>query len=82
MIEHDISDNAKAKQRVAILKALRAGPVSTIDARESYGVFHPAGRVRELRKAGHRIKTEIRTVLDAQGRPHRCGVYVLTGGAP
>jgi hypothetical protein len=73
----DIGDNAKAKQRALILNALRAGPLSTLEARELLGVLHAPGRICELRKAGFAIRTDTNTKFDAEGRPHRCGVYVL-----
>lgn len=71
----------RAKQRNAILAALRVAPVSTVYAREVLGIAHPAGRCLELRKAGHQITTERGTVYDAVGRPHRSAVYVLLQGA-
>ena len=82
MSTFDIGADAKAKQRALILEALRAGPLSTLEARERLGVLHAPGRVLELRKAGFKIETQTSTRFDAEGRPHRCGVYVLTVGAP
>jgi hypothetical protein len=80
MSAFDIGTEAKAKQRALILNALRTGPLSTLEARERLGVLHAPGRVLELRKGGYRIETQTSTRLDADGRPHRCGVYVLHGG--
>jgi hypothetical protein len=77
-----ISDDAKARQRAVILDALRKAPLSTLEARERLGVLHAPGRVCELRKLGAKIRTEIKTQFDSEGRPHRVGVYILTGGAP
>lgn len=77
----DIAADAKAKQRAAVLGALKSGPLSTIAAREQLGIAHPAGRVLELRKGGHAIKTITRTVPDLQGRNHRSAVYVLATDA-
>jgi hypothetical protein len=83
MSTFDISADSKEKQRAVILNALRAGPLSTLEARERLGVLHCPGRVCELRKAGHTIRTTTGTRFDADGRPHRIGVYVLlSGGAP
>ena len=75
------TDNTKATQQQSLLQALRLAPVSTIDAREALGLSHPAGRVLELRQQGYRITTSASTVFDAQGRPHRCALYVLGGAA-
>lgn len=44
-------------QKKAVLNLLRAKPMSTFDFR-NVGICHPAARVQELRKAGHRIDTE------------------------
>jgi hypothetical protein len=74
-----ISSNTKAKQRALLLAAMRQAPVSTIEARETLGISHPAGRIMEARKLGAQIITVSRTVHDAQGRPHRCAVYAFAG---
>lgn len=71
------SDSAKARQRAIVLRALRAGPVSSLEIRERLGVLHAAGRVMELRKQGFKIATQSTTVADADGRSHRCALYVL-----
>lgn len=78
-MNHDFtpSSSIKARQQFTLLQALKAGPVSTIAARESLGISHPAGRAMELRKQGHPISTLSSQTLDAQGRPHRCALYVL-----
>lgn len=72
----------RARQRAALFAALLDHPASTIFAREVLGISHPAGRVLELRKAGHSITTQSRTIYDAQGRPHKSAVYVLEAAAP
>lgn len=84
MSAFDIGVDAKARQCALVLDALQMGPLSTLEAREQFGVLHIGGRVLELRKAGHRIETRMETRFDAASRPHRCGVYhlVLKGGAP
>ena len=82
MSAFDIGTDAKAKQRAVILEALRAGPLSTLEARERLGVLHAPGRVLELRRAGFKIETQTGTRFDAEGRRHRVGVYVLASGAP
>lgn len=70
----------RAKQCRVLLAALRRGPVSTLAAR-SLGLMSPASRVLDLKKRGHVIETEMVTVFDAEGRPHRSGVYTLCQGA-
>jgi hypothetical protein len=74
-------EGTKAKQRAAILSALRTGPLSTVDAREVLGIMHPAGRIKELRQRGFEIATVCRMSFDAQGRPHLAACYVLREGA-
>lgn len=75
-----ISHDARAVQRRALLAALQQGPLSTVQAREALGISHPAGRVLELRRAGHDIATVRGVAFDAQGRPHHTAVYVLHKG--
>ena len=67
-------------QQARILNAGEdVGPqgMSTINLREDLDIMHPAGRVQELREAGHRIETIRTTVNNAQGHKHRCARYVL-----
>ena len=72
--------NSSASQRAIILKHFNDGPrLSTIQARDQYGILHPCGRVMELRKKGHCIDTHWTTELDANGVPHRIGLYVYQG---
>lgn len=73
----DISATVKATQCAAILAALKQAPLSTFAARENLGIASPAARVFTLRKAGHPINTTMRTVFDAQSRPHTSAVYSL-----
>ena len=59
------------------LKALRAKPRTT-HALLELGVHHPAGRLRELRQAGHLIETTLVVSYDGAGYPHpRVARYVL-----
>lgn len=69
--------NSTAAQRQRILRALRAGPVSTIQARRNLDILHPAGRVRELRLIGHNIRTIWTREQTDCGKYHRVGLYVL-----
>lgn len=67
----------RARQQGLVLAALRAGPLTTIAARETLGIAHPAGRVHELRRMGYRIETGRRVANDAAGRKHQIASYVL-----
>lgn len=77
------SPDVKERQRAAVLDALKVGPSSSVALREKLGVLHVAGRVMELRKRGFKIETRQTVATDADGRLHRCALYVLqqTGGA-
>lgn len=67
----------KARQRDAILVALKLAPLSTLDARDLLGIASPAPRIFELRKAGLKIATRRHQCFDAAGRSHRFALYVL-----
>lgn len=72
------STDMKTAQCHTILDHLRKyGEVSTVGAREDHGVMSPAARIMELRRAGHEIATERRTIWDISGKPHTSAVYVL-----
>lgn len=60
-----------------MLDALRLGPLSTFEARRYLDVPHPAGRVQELREAGHEIDTVRLSERSEVGRPHIIALYVL-----
>lgn len=69
--------NAIRSQQARLLKHFEACPrLSTIEAREQYGILHPCGRVMELRKKGHRIDTHWISAPDTNGVLHRVGLYV------
>ncbi len=54
--QSDFIFNSLASQRERLLTHLRAhGSISTIEARERPDCLHPAGRIAELRDAGHDI---------------------------
>jgi hypothetical protein len=72
--------NTSRSQRQRILKHFHENPqLSTIEAREQYGILHPCGRVMELRRKGHRIDTHWISAPDTNGVPHRVGLYVYQG---
>lgn len=62
-----------AVQRARILARLRIGPATTLQLRSELHAMHPAARVLELRRQGHRIIT-VRL-------PNGVARYVLTGEA-
>ncbi len=65
-------------QKMSALRLLRAKPMSTFDFRNA-GICHPAARVQELRKAGHRIDTVLGDGMpDHRGNMHHSvAKYVL-----
>jgi hypothetical protein len=73
------ASTATGAQRLRLLKALRAGPKTTLDLRR-LGVIQVAARIKELRDwFGCVIVTERVYLIDAEGYPHHgCGRYVLT----
>lgn len=67
-------------QRARLLEALKRGPVDTFSARQRLDIAHPAGRVRELRRAGHDIAMTMEERASPAGELHRVGVYRLATG--
>ncbi|WP_338053182.1 helix-turn-helix domain-containing protein [Pseudomonas weihenstephanensis] len=71
-------NHSTAAQAKRLVQALRAGPVSSIDAARSLDIVHPPSSVRWLRNNGYSIKTEWTYKTTEPGRrPHRVGLYVL-----
>jgi hypothetical protein len=78
-----ITDQSAAGQRFRLLQALRAGPVSTIEARHRLDILMPAARVHELRhRDGHNIFTHWVHEKTAAGLLHKVAKYVLLAGCP
>lgn len=72
---------SNAAQQMRLLEALKVrGGVTTSDAREDLQIFHPAGRVRELRAKGFDIETCMLWAADDAGVLHRQALYVLNKG--
>jgi len=72
--------NSASSQRARILEHFANCPrLSTIEARDEYGILHPCGRVMELRKKGYRIDTNWIAAPDSNGVLHRIGQYVFQG---
>lgn len=75
---HNADNHCTEAQARRLAVALRAGPVSTIDAAQSLDIVHPPSTVRWLRNRGYSIKTEwIYKTTEPGRRPHRVGLYVL-----
>jgi len=73
-------DNSASSQRARILNHFANCPrLSTIEARDEYGILHPCGRVMELRKKGYLIDTHWISAPDSNGVLHRIGEYVFQG---
>lgn len=72
--------NSAFAQRQRLLKRLRVGPLTTLDARRDLDVLHPAARVMELRQSGLQIETVWTHDLNGEGRPHRVALYILRPG--
>lgn len=75
----DVSTDA---QRNRLLERLQVGPVDTFTARKELNISHPAGRVQELREAGHHIVTHRSRLEDAQGHSHAGVAVYYLGGQP
>lgn len=75
-----LNDTSTEAQRVRLLAWLAECPIDTFTARDDLNIMAPAPRVKELREAGHPIKTQRITLTDAQGRTHRgVALYYLSG---
>jgi len=73
-----VDNHSTAAQAKRLARALRAGPVSSIDAARSLDIVHPPSSIRWLRNHGYSIKTEWTYKTTGPGlRPHRVGLYVL-----
>jgi len=76
---HNPNNTSASAQRVRLLERLHLGPVDTITARHDLNLMMPAARIKELRNAGHSIKTQRITLTDEHGRTHRgVALYYLS----
>ena len=72
-----------ATQANRLLHALRLFPVTTFEASRLLDIYHPPGRIRELRQRGYSIHTSRIYALTEAGVKHCIGRYVLfSKGAP
>ncbi len=79
--EMPLNDTTAEAQRARLLERLQLGPVDTIKARSELNIMMPAARIKELREAGHAIKTYRLTLTDDHGRTHH-GVALYYLGTP
>lgn len=69
--------NASTSAQVDTLLALLKGaPMNTLELR-TCGIHHAAGRVADLRKRGHKIRTQMVWATDDLGLSHRIAEYHL-----
>ncbi len=74
-----LNDTSASAQRKKISTHLiNFGRITTLEAREQYGIMSPAARIKELRISGWKIVTERIKVSDSLGVTHDgVGCYVL-----
>ncbi|TXR39400.1 helix-turn-helix domain-containing protein [Pseudomonas sp. CW003PS] len=77
-----VNDTTAEAQRARLLERLQHGAIDTITARRELNLLMPAARVKELREAGHPIKTHRITAKDEQGRTHRGVALYYMGTLP
>lgn len=77
-----LDDTTLEAQRARLLERLQKGPIDTITARRELNLLMPAARIKELREAGHPIKTHRITTEDDQGRLHRRVALYFIGALP
>lgn len=65
-----INDTSTSAQRALLLERLRLNSVDTFTARRDLNLMMPAARIKELRDAGHNIKTQRITETDLHGQRH------------
>lgn len=76
-MQFDTSTNAQRERLLAHLTTI--GELSTHYARSVLDTPHPAGRIRELRRAGHNITTSKQSVNTGRGF-YPMTIYRLEGG--
>lgn len=65
-------------RRILSLFPENQNQLNTFFLREA-GIMHPAGRIKDLRNKGYRIKTFFIKAPDANGVFHRIGLYLFCG---
>jgi len=79
----NFKDNSANNQSLKILDwLLEKNSITTDQAREHLDVMHPAGRIKELRRAGYLINLDWIIWISDYGIKHRIGKYVLVQKQP
>lgn len=68
-----------AAQQERMLKALQAGPLTSLEAVRDLDILRAAARVHELREMGHPILTHW-SIDQINGKRHRVARYVMLAG--
>lgn len=69
-------------QIVLLAAALSLYSITTYEASRLLDIYHPAGRIKDLRKRGYNILTVWATAQTEAGVSHRIGRYVLLSEPP
>lgn len=73
-----MASHSSAEQERKMMAALRAGPITTLEAANDLDIVHPPSTIRRLREKGHQILTHWTYQATDDGRaPHRVAKYVL-----
>jgi hypothetical protein len=77
-IDTPSDSNSLPAQRQRLLNYLCGhGSLTTIEARRFLDIMHPAMRVLELKRQGHRIETHWINDVTEAGKSHRVARYLL-----
>lgn len=81
--ETQLDNTSGHAQRKRLLEHMHEhGFITTITARSDLNVMMPAARIKELREAGHPIKTHRLTLTDDHGRTHHGVALYYLGTMP
>lgn len=81
IIQEDAPQDGAHQRAILLHHLLLWGWITTLEAREKYGIMAPASRVLELRRMGYQIDTVRFRAPDANGQMHSQAKYVLVRGA-
>ncbi|WP_334180712.1 helix-turn-helix domain-containing protein [Pseudomonas nitroreducens] len=71
------------EQERKMMRALRKGPITTLEAANELDIVYPPNTIRRLRNKGHEIVTHwTYQAIDNGCKPHRVAKYVLLREAP
>jgi len=66
-----------SSQREMVLELLKDGPLTSAEAMQEIGCYRLASRVNDLRKMGHKIKTEFINHTNRFGKTVKFASYEL-----